>query len=166
MNLTIKTRSQKTETVVRRCSFLGQLDSRMPVECFPLPYDLSGVKSKIDGHLFRFFINRFPACFNLFVLIFLLIPCLVVSLQPCSEWTPVKKKKERQVMKLRKIATRFLFFTREELHGRCILVSIVKYLKTAIIQNDITEQNSYCTEHLRTTASNKTFTTMLRHMKS
>ena len=148
MNLTIKTRSQKTETVVRRCSFLGQLDSRMPVECFPLPYDLSGFKSKIDGHLF------------------LLTPCLVVSLQPCSEWTPVKKKKERQVMKLRKIATRFLFFTREELHGRCILVSIVKYLKTAIIQNDITEQNSYCTEHLRTTASNKTFTTMLRHMKS
>ena len=92
VNLTIKTRSQKTETVVRRCSFLGQLDSRMPVECFPLPYDLSGFKSKIDGHLFRFFINRFPAGFNLFVLIFLLTPCLVVSLQPCSEWTPVKKK--------------------------------------------------------------------------
>ena len=165
MNLTIKTRSQKTEAVVRRCSF-RQLDSGMPVECFPLPYDLSGFKSRIDGHLFRFFINRFPACFNLFVLIFLLTPCPVVSLQPCSEWTPVKKKRRKEVMKLRKIATHFLFFTREELHARCILVSIVKYLKTAITQNDITEQNSYCTEHLRTTASNETFTTILRHMKS
>ena len=39
------------------------------------------------------FLNRFPVCFNLFVLLFLETPCLVVAVQPCMEWTSIKKKR-------------------------------------------------------------------------
>ena len=46
----------------------------LPIECFPLTYDLSGFKSRINRHLLtRFFLNRFPVCFNLFVLLFLFL---------------------------------------------------------------------------------------------
>ena len=38
------------------------------------------------------FLNRFPVCFNFFVLLFLLTPCLVVAIQPCMEWIPILKK--------------------------------------------------------------------------
>ena len=38
-----------------------------------------------------FFVNRFLVCFNLFVLLFLVIPCLVRAVQPCMEWSPIKK---------------------------------------------------------------------------
>ena len=34
---------------------------------------------------YRFFLNKFPACFNLFVFCFLVTPCLVVAVQPCIE---------------------------------------------------------------------------------
>ena len=44
----------------------------------------------------RFFLNRFPACFNLFVLPFLVTPCLVVAVQPCMERIPIKKKKKKK----------------------------------------------------------------------
>ena len=59
-------------------SFLAQQDSAnyLPIECFPLTYDLNGFKC-------RFFLNRFPVCLNLFVLLFLVTPCLVVAVQPC-----------------------------------------------------------------------------------
>ena len=33
----------------------------------------------------RFFLIRFPVCFNLFVLLFLVTPCLIVAVQPCME---------------------------------------------------------------------------------
>ena len=39
----------------------------------------------------RFFLNRSPVCFNLFVLLFLVTPCLIVTFQPCMEWIPIKK---------------------------------------------------------------------------
>ena len=41
----------------------------------------------------RFLLKRFPVCFNLFVLLFLVTPCLVVAVQPWMEWIPIKKKK-------------------------------------------------------------------------
>ena len=68
----------------------------LPVECFPLTYDLSGFKSRINSlelTLFhcRFLLNRLSVCCNLFVLHFLVIPCLIVAVQPCMEWIPVKK---------------------------------------------------------------------------
>ena len=34
---------------------------------------------------------RFPVCFNLFVLLFLVTPCLIVAVQPCMEKIPIKK---------------------------------------------------------------------------
>ena len=34
---------------------------------------------------------RFPVCFNLFVLLFLVTPCLIVAVQPCMERIPIKK---------------------------------------------------------------------------
>ena len=65
----------------------ARLWNSLPIECFPLTYDLSGFKSRIKRYLFncRFFLNRFPVCFNLFVLPFLVTPCLVVAAQPCME---------------------------------------------------------------------------------
>ena len=41
----------------------------------------------------RLFLNRFCVCSNLFVLFFLVTPCLVVAVQPCIEYIPIKKKK-------------------------------------------------------------------------
>ena len=39
----------------------------------------------------RFFLDRFPVCLNIFVFLFLVTPCLVVAVQPCIEWIPIKK---------------------------------------------------------------------------
>ena len=43
------------------------------------------------GGLLVFFVKRFPVSFNLFVLLLLVTPCLVVAVQPCIEWIPIKK---------------------------------------------------------------------------
>ena len=58
-----------------------RLWNSLPIEWFSLTYDLSGFKSSINRHL----LNRFPVCCNLFGLLFLLNPCLVVAVQPCME---------------------------------------------------------------------------------
>ena len=58
----------------------------LPLECFLLTYDLSGFNSRINRHLnCGLFLNRFPVCCNLFVLLFLVTPCRVVAVQPCME---------------------------------------------------------------------------------
>ena len=62
----------------------------LPLECFPLIYDLNGFQSRINC---RFFLNRFPVCFKLFMLLFLVTPYLVVAAQRCMEWISIKKKK-------------------------------------------------------------------------
>ena len=67
----------------------ARLWNSMPIECFPLTYDLSGFKSRINC---RFFLNRFTVCCNLFVLLFLVTPCLIVTVQSCMERIPIKKK--------------------------------------------------------------------------
>ena len=54
-----------------------RLWNSLPIECFPLTYDLSSFKSRINSYC-RFFLNRF-------VLLFLATPCLVVAIQPCME---------------------------------------------------------------------------------
>ena len=41
----------------------------------------------------RFFLNRFFVCCNLFVLLFLVTPCVVVAVQSCMEGIPIKKNK-------------------------------------------------------------------------
>ena len=45
----------------------ARLWNSLPIECFPLTYDL----------------NDIPVCFNLFLLLFLVTPCLIVAVQPC-----------------------------------------------------------------------------------
>ena len=40
----------------------------------------------------RFFLNRFPVCFNLFVFLFLVTPCIVVAVQFFLKWIPIKKR--------------------------------------------------------------------------
>ena len=67
----------------------------LPIECFTLTYNLNSFKARINRHLLtvcRFFLKKYPVCFNLFVLLFLVTPCLVVDAEPCMEWIPIKKK--------------------------------------------------------------------------
>ena len=54
----------------------ARLWNSLPIEYFPLTYDLNDFKS-------RFFLKRFHVCFNLFVLLFLVTPCM--------ESIPIKK---------------------------------------------------------------------------
>ena len=66
----------------------ARLWNSLPIECFPLTYNLNRVKSRINRYLLetcRFFLKRFLVCFNLFVLLFLVTPCLVVAAQSCME---------------------------------------------------------------------------------
>ena len=44
-----------------------------------------------------FFLTRFPACCILFVLLFLVTPSLVVAVQPCIGWIPIKKQQKKQI---------------------------------------------------------------------
>ena len=72
----------------------ARLWNSLPIECFPLTYDLNC----------RFFLKRFPVCFNLFVLLFLVTPCLVVAVQLCMEWISfflIKKKQLSYEVKLK-----------------------------------------------------------------
>ena len=52
-----------------------------------------GFKSRIN-RLFncRFFLKRYSVCFTLFVLHFIVTPCLAVAIHPGMEWIPVKKR--------------------------------------------------------------------------
>ena len=66
----------------------------VPIECFPLAYDLNGFKSKISRHLLTvgYFWIDFLYALIFFVFLFLVTPCLVVAVQPCMEWIPILKK--------------------------------------------------------------------------
>ena len=70
----------------------ARLWNSLPMECFPLTYDLNGFQSRINRQPIncRFFLKRFLVCFNLFVLIVLVTSCLVVADRPCMEWIPIK----------------------------------------------------------------------------
>ena len=43
-----------------------------------------------------FFLSRYSLFSNLYVLLFLLTPCLAVTVQPCMEWIPIKKQKQNK----------------------------------------------------------------------
>ena len=67
----------------------ARLWNSLPLECFPLTYDVNSFTSRINRHLLTVgsFYNcrRFPVCSNLFVHHFLVTPCLVVTAQPCMK---------------------------------------------------------------------------------
>ena len=65
----------------------ARLWNSLPIECFLLTYNLNGFKSRISRHLLncRFFQKRFPVFFNLFVILFLVTPCIAVAVQSWSE---------------------------------------------------------------------------------
>ena len=50
-----------------------------------------------DAFNCRFFLNRFPVCFNLFVLLSLVTPCLAVAVQLCIKCIPIKEKMKNRL---------------------------------------------------------------------
>ena len=109
----------------------------LPLECFPLIYDLNGFQSRINC---RFFLNRFPVCFKLFMLLFLVTPYLVVAAQRCMEWIPFKKKSVRHTYRsnctsekiLRRFHTHFVTlvsFLHTHLLLRCFSKNICFYAR-------------------------------------
>ena len=78
-----------TRTSMSTVFLLAQLDSMLSFDqwskCF-LSLELT------DTFKCTFVLDRFPVYFNLFVLLFLIIPCLVVTVQSCMEWIPIIKK--------------------------------------------------------------------------
>ena len=75
----------------------SRLWNSLPIECFPLTYDLNGFKSR---HLLTV-LNRFPVCFNLFVLLFLVTSCLVLAVYCCMEsWSEAQFEKRRATTNL------------------------------------------------------------------
>ena len=63
----------------------ARLWNSLSIECFPLTYYLSGFKSRINRHLLivgSFWADFLYICCNICVLLFLVIPCLVVAVQP------------------------------------------------------------------------------------
>ena len=75
----------------------------LPMECFPLNYD--------GSVMVMFILNSFPACFNLFVLLFLVTSCLIVAVQPCME-----------KLQLNKIWTCWRSFVK---HTKCICIAVL-----------------------------------------
>ena len=73
------------------CQQFFWLWNSLPIEYFPLIYDLNHFKSRINRHLLTVdsFLKRFPIWFNLFVFLFLVTPCLIVAVQSCMEWIPI-----------------------------------------------------------------------------
>ena len=63
----------------------ARLWNSLPIECFPLTFGLNVFKSRIyrDVLTVGFFLNRFLVCSNLFVLLSLVTPCLVMAVQSC-----------------------------------------------------------------------------------
>ena len=71
----------------------SRLRNSLPIECFLLTYDLNGFKSRIKRHFkCRFFLSKFPVCFNLYVLFFLVTPCRIVAVWPCMERIVILEK--------------------------------------------------------------------------
>ena len=59
----------------------------------------------------RFFVKRFPVCFNIFVLLFLVTPCLVVALQLWIESNPIKKSVKTVFFCYTPVCCRFSFIS-------------------------------------------------------
>ena len=62
-----------------------RLWNSLPKKCFPLTFDLNSFENQQTLFNCRFFLNRFPVCFNFFVLLVLKTQCHKMSVQPCME---------------------------------------------------------------------------------
>ena len=81
--------------IIRRCykdvyvnSFFprtARLWNSLHIECFPLSIILVALSLEQISFNCRFFLDRFPVRYNLFVLLFLVTPFLIVGVQPCLE---------------------------------------------------------------------------------
>ena len=64
----------------------ARLWNSLLLEGSSLTNDLNDFKSRINRHLLTVgSLKKFSVCFNLFVLLFLVTPCLVVAVLPCIE---------------------------------------------------------------------------------
>ena len=64
----------------------ARLWNSLPIECFPLTYDLNGFKCRNNRHInCRSFLKGFPVSLNPFVLLFLVTSCLLVAVQHCMK---------------------------------------------------------------------------------
>ena len=95
----------------------------------------------------RFFLNRFPVWFNLFVLDFLVTACLVVAVQPCMEWIPIKNILSKYIEDLYVIVSVIEVIYSERLtdtscqaFALCFLVFLLK-LMWNILLNSLSFQN-------------------------
>ena len=73
----------------------ARLLNSLPIEYFPLTYNLNGFKSRINRHLLT--VGSFSRDFlyaTIFSCFFFVTPCLVVAVQPYMEWIPIKKQKK------------------------------------------------------------------------
>ena len=68
-------------TLCHSYQFACRLWIFLPIEYFPLTYDLNDLKSTVNSHLLTV-CSLLPACFILFALHFLVTPCLIVAIQP------------------------------------------------------------------------------------
>ena len=76
----------------------AQLWNSLPVECFPLTYDQNGFKCRNNRHLMvDSFWTGFLYALIFLCLLFLVTPYLVVTVELCMEWIPVKKNISRWI---------------------------------------------------------------------
>ena len=79
----------------------ARLWNALPIECFPLTYDLSGFMSRINRHLLtEVLYKQISWILNLFVLLVLVTPCLLVVVLPCMEWIQVNPNEKHFVIGL------------------------------------------------------------------
>ena len=76
----------------------ARLGNSLSTECFSLRYDLIAFMSRINRRTIncRFFLKRFPVCFNLFCAFFV-TPVPVVAVQPCMVWIVIKRNTTKTI---------------------------------------------------------------------
>ena len=75
----------------------ARLKNSLLAKCFPLIYDLKGFKSRVSRHLLFWSLSD-PLSYILFIFfLFLVIPYLLVAVQPCMELNPIKKSRNNEI---------------------------------------------------------------------
>ena len=69
----------------------ARLWNSLPIECFPLIYDLNGFKSSMNKHPLSMGLSNYVLCMISIFFLFLATPYLLVPVQLCMELIPIKK---------------------------------------------------------------------------